>query len=63
MAETTIISWNINSIGRRFDELKRLVETYNPDFVCLQKVRNKTGQAEMPVHLLKFESWNVKAHA
>ncbi len=21
------------------------------------------GQAEMPVHLLKFESWNVKAHA
>ena len=22
-----------------------------------------TGQAEMPVHLLKFESWNVKAHA
>ena len=23
----------------------------------------KEGQAEMPVHLLKFESWNVKAHA
>ena len=23
----------------------------------------QTGQAEMPVHLLKFESWNVKAHA
>ena len=22
-----------------------------------------TGQTEMPVHLLKFESWNVKAHA
>ena len=22
-----------------------------------------SGQAEMPVHLLKFESWNVKAHA
>ena len=21
------------------------------------------GQAEMPVHLLKFESWNVKAYA
>ncbi len=41
--KTTIISWNINSIGRRFDELKQLVETYAPDYVCLQKVRNKTA--------------------
>lgn len=39
----TIISWNINSIGRRFDELKQLVEEYRPDFICLQKVRNKTS--------------------
>ncbi len=34
-----IISWNINSLGRRFNELKLLIETYAPDFVCLQKVR------------------------
>lgn len=40
---TTIISWNINSIGRRFGELKQLAETYNPDYICLQKVRNKTS--------------------
>ena len=39
----TIISWNINSIGKRFDELKQLIETYNPDYICLQKVRNKTS--------------------
>lgn len=39
----TIISWNINSIGRHFDELKQLVATYNPDYICLQKVRNKTS--------------------
>lgn len=36
--KTTIISWNINSIGRRYDELKQLAETYNPDYICLQKV-------------------------
>lgn len=40
---TTIISWNINSIGRRFDELKQLTGTYTPDYICLQKVRNKTS--------------------
>ena len=40
--KTTIISWNINSIGRRYDELKQLAETYNPDYICLQKVRNKS---------------------
>ena len=59
MAETTIISWNINSIGRRFDELKRLVETYNPDFVCLQKVRNKTsslGQFMIPRYHVFFNA-------
>lgn len=39
----TIISWNINSIGRRFDELQQLVEEYRPDYICLQKVRNKTS--------------------
>ena len=41
--KTTIISWNINSIGRRYDELKQLAEAYNPDYICLQKVRNKTS--------------------
>ena len=39
----TIINWNINSIGRHFDELKQLVATYNPDYICLQKVRNRTS--------------------
>lgn len=39
-----IISWNINSIGRRFGELKQLVESYAPDYVCLQKVRNNSGR-------------------
>ncbi len=36
-----IVSWNINGLKSRFDELKQLVNSYNPDFVCLQKVRCK----------------------
>ena len=34
-----IISWNINSIGKKFNEVKELIEQYSPDFLCLQKVR------------------------
>lgn len=34
-----IISWNINSIAKRFDEVKELIARYSPDFLCLQKVR------------------------
>lgn len=36
-----IISWNINGLKQRFDELKQLIKDYRPDFVCLQKVRSK----------------------
>lgn len=35
----------------------------NNKYIVLEGNRRITGQAEMPVHLLKFESWNVKAHA
>lgn len=38
-----IISWNINGLGKHFNELKQLIEAYNPDYVCIQKMRNKTG--------------------
>ena len=34
-----IISWNINGLKTRFNDLKKLIEDYSPDVVCLQKVR------------------------
>ncbi len=34
-----IISWNINGIASKFEELRQLVRSYDPDVVCLQKVR------------------------
>ena len=39
-----IISWNINSIAKRFDEVKELIARYSPDFLCLQKVRCKSNR-------------------
>ncbi len=38
-----IISWNINGINAHFDALKELVHKYNPDILCLQKVKSLKG--------------------
>lgn len=50
--------------------MKKLLLSLIAVFLCLPfanakeyEITIKGGQAEMPVHLLKFESWNVKAHA
>lgn len=34
-----IISWNINGLKSRFDDLRKLILSYSPELVCLQKVR------------------------
>lgn len=34
------ISWNINGLTKRFEEVKELIKSYSPDFLCLQKVRS-----------------------
>lgn len=34
-----IISWNINSLRLRLSLLKNLVETENPDIICLQEIK------------------------
>lgn len=44
-----IISWNINGIKNRFDELQELIAIYNPDVVCLQKVRCNKGREQFTV--------------
>lgn len=33
------ISWNINGLAKRFEEVRQLLDDYSPDFLCLQKVR------------------------
>lgn len=34
------ISWNINELAKRFEEVNQLLREYAPDFLCLQKVRS-----------------------
>lgn len=44
-----IISWNINGIKARFDAVRRLIEEYAPDVVCLQKFRCQTEHEQFNV--------------
>lgn len=44
-----IISWNIDSIGRRYKDLIQLAEEYQPDIIFLQKIKNQQGNANFPI--------------
>lgn len=43
------ISWNINGLTKRFEEVKQLLETYAPDYLCLQKVRSNADRNRFEV--------------
>lgn len=43
---TRIISWNINSVRKRIEQLARIVDAYAPDAVCLQET--KVNDADFP---------------
>lgn len=36
-----ILSWNVNGIQARLETISRLIREYEPDLLCLQKVRKK----------------------
>lgn len=39
-----VVSWNIDGLSARFDEIRALADTVTPDFICLQKVRCNEGR-------------------
>jgi exodeoxyribonuclease-3 len=41
-----MISWNIDGIHAKYFDLKRLIDQYSPDVICLQKVRNSGSSAD-----------------
>lgn len=60
-----IISWNINGIGKRFDELEEQAYRYRPNFICLQKVRCNDGRDDYKIegyrqlfNLNDYGSWS-----
>lgn len=44
-----IISWNINGIKAHFDALQQLVDAYEPDILCLQKVKSSKRIEAFPI--------------
>lgn len=34
-----IISWNVNGIKKRLNDVKELIEQQNPDIICIQEVK------------------------
>lgn len=43
------ISWNINGLVKRFEEVNQLLREYAPDFLCLQKVRSNADRDRFAV--------------
>ena len=41
MANIRLATWNVNSIRIRLELLRKLVEQYHPDIICLQEVKAK----------------------
>lgn len=38
-----LVTWNVNSLGTRFDRLSVLLDEHEPDVVCLQETKAKAG--------------------
>lgn len=53
-SELRIISWNINGIKAHFDALQMLVNSYEPDILCLQKMKSSKGIEAFPIKGYKF---------
>ena len=34
-----VASWNINSVRMRIDLVKKFIDQYNPDILCLQEIK------------------------
>ena len=34
-----IITWNVNSIRTRIDQVRTIIDKYRPDFICLQETK------------------------
>ena len=41
MANIRLATWNVNSIRIRLELLRKFVEQYHPDIICLQEVKAK----------------------
>ena len=55
-----LVTWNINSVRLRIDQLKDLVDQYSPDVVCLQETKCSNDQfPEKAIKKLGFDHFFV----
>lgn len=55
---TKIISWNINSIRARIENLHNLLKSESPDILILQEI--KVEDSKFPFNEFEFSSYNIK---
>ena len=53
-----IVSWNVNSVNVRKPLLKKLIEEFTPEVICLQET--KTDNNSFPTNF--FEKKNYKCY-
>ena len=44
-----VVTWNINSVRIRTDQVKRFVEEVQPDVICLQEIKASPAQVPEPI--------------
>lgn len=55
-----LISWNIDGIKAHFDALKKLVDEYSPEVICLQKVKDIKDSPEFEISGYKRECFSAQ---
>ena len=55
-----VISWNINSIRIRLEQLKKIVEGLDPDIICLQET--KCENDKFPLAAVQDLGYKYVAH-
>ena len=56
-----LISWNVNSVRRRVDQLIRVIDRWEPDVICLQELKAK--EDVVPVDVLAAAGYRHQAMA
>lgn len=57
----SLISWNVNSVRRRLDQLIRVIDHWEPDVICLQELKAKADM--VPVDEITAAGYQYQAIA
>ncbi len=62
--DISLVTWNINSVRLRMPLVERFVAEFNPDVLCLQEIKCRTGDfPEKPLRKMGYEHLAVNGQA